>query len=47
MRPDEYEETRALEESLALFEIQERDAASFPALPVSLKPRPVIFQNLS
>ncbi|XP_033631678.1 putative bifunctional UDP-N-acetylglucosamine transferase and deubiquitinase ALG13 isoform X2 [Asterias rubens] len=33
MVQEEYDEKRALEESLALFELQERDSNSFPALP--------------
>ncbi|XP_022108501.1 putative bifunctional UDP-N-acetylglucosamine transferase and deubiquitinase ALG13 isoform X2 [Acanthaster planci] len=33
MSQEEYEEKRALEESLALLELQERDPSSFPALP--------------
>ena len=37
MVQEEYDEKRALEESLALFELQERDSNSFPALPVSLE----------
>ncbi len=45
--PDDDIERQFIEESMTLFELQERDITAFPALPVSNTSPPISCQQLS